>query len=120
MTTKTRDCEHHTGITCNFDSCDSMCWTYIEHYVQHSAAPTIQPPEGWSFDDFFGLVSARTGQGVRYAPELDLATCSVCGITGIYGQDIVDTGCIDSVGHDTVKPMCRDIERCCERLSERG
>jgi hypothetical protein len=53
-----------------------------------------------------------------YTGKVKYARCDICGIEGEYGKDIVDTGTIDTAGHDTVKPMCRDIRGCLKRLED--
>ena len=46
----------------------------------------------------------------------DKVRCDWCGIEGVYGIDIVDTGWYDDInGRDTTKPMCKDIEACMSR-----
>lgn len=48
---------------------------------------------------------------------MEKARCCYCGYEGIYGEEVVDTDCIDSTGLDSIKLACKDIEACLDRQS---
>jgi hypothetical protein len=65
-----------------------------------------------------GNLQALTGfmtPQTRAEVEKDIARCVICGFEGEYGVEVIETDTVDSLGHDTTKPMCRKVKDCLDR-----
>ena len=61
---------------------------------------------------FESTITAQTGS---YPGKKDIARCVICGFEGEYGVEVIETDIVDSLGHDTTKPMCRKVKDCLDR-----